>query len=270
MSAAGAFTRSSNSRPWGCLSASVGPWTAIRPRSITTTESHTCSTSGKRWDERIRFTPLLWAKIADELQHLVAPFRVQSIGRFIQEEQIGIVDQRLRELDSLFHARGVGFDVAVASLAQSDVKQHLVSPLHRIHTRQPRQLAAVSDKRHGIHSRNVAVGFRHVADPAADCERGRRDIEAEHAHAPARRREEPEQRFEHRALASTVRPEEADGPPTERRSHVVESDGFSVRDAHCLERDNGFRTRHSDAYTAACHGPFSGQELGAESLNGVK
>src|ERR1043166_7108983 len=56
------FTRSSYMRPRGCFNAAIGPDAAIRPLSITTTSSHTCSTSGRTCDERIRLTFLLCAR----------------------------------------------------------------------------------------------------------------------------------------------------------------------------------------------------------------
>ncbi len=40
----------------------MGPDAAIRPLSITTTESHVYSTSGSTCDERMRLTPLLCAR----------------------------------------------------------------------------------------------------------------------------------------------------------------------------------------------------------------
>ena len=75
--------------------------------------------------------------VADQLEHLVAPLRVHAVGRLVEKQQVGVVDQRLRQLDALLHAGGVRLDVAVARLAEADVVEHLVRALHRVGARQP-------------------------------------------------------------------------------------------------------------------------------------
>ena len=126
-------------------------------------------------------TFLLWPEVANELEHLVAPLRVHAVGRLVEEQQIGIVDQRLGQLDALLHAGRIGLDVAVARLAEADVVEDLVRPLHRVDGRQPGELAAVGDERDGVHAGDVRVGLRHVAEPRADLHRPLRDVEPEHA-----------------------------------------------------------------------------------------
>ena len=155
---------------------------------------------------------LVVAEVAHELEHLVAPLRVHAVGRLVEEQQIGIVDERLRQLDALLHAGRVGLDVAVARLAEADVVEDLVRALHRVDRRQPGELAAVGDKRHGVHAGDVRVALRHVADARADRQRRLRHVHVEHGHPPLVRLDEAEQRLEHRALAGAVGPEQADGP----------------------------------------------------------
>ena len=157
-------------------------------------------------------TSLLCAEIADELEHLVAPLRVHAVGRLVEEQQIGIVHERLRELDALLHAGRVGLDVAVARLAEADVVEHLVRALHRVDGRQAGELAAVGDERHGVHAGNVRVALRHVADARADLQRLLGDVQARaRVMRPSVGLDEAEQRLEHRALAGAVGAEQADG-----------------------------------------------------------
>ena len=125
---------------------------------------------------------LVVAQIAHELEHLVAALRIHAVGRLVEEQQIGIVDERLRQLDPLLHAGRIGLDVAIARLAEADVEQHFVRALHRVDARQAGQLAAVGDERDGVHAGNVRVALRHVADARANLERRRGDVEPEHAH----------------------------------------------------------------------------------------
>ena len=80
---------------------------------------------------------LVVAEVVDQLEHLVAALRVHAVGRLVEEQQIGIVDERLRELDALLHAGRVGLEVAVARLAEADVVEDLVRALHRVDGRQP-------------------------------------------------------------------------------------------------------------------------------------
>ena len=126
---------------------------------------------------------LVVAEIADELEHLVAPLGIHPVGRLVEKQQIGIVDERLRQLDALLHAGRVRLDIPVARFAEPDIEQHLVRALHGVDARQSRQLAAVGDERDGIHPGNVGIAFRHVADARADVERRARDVETEHVHA---------------------------------------------------------------------------------------
>ena len=71
-------------------------------------------------------------QVADELEHFIAALGVHAVGRFVEEQQIGIVHERLCELDALLHAGRVRLDIAVARLAEPDVVEHFVRPLHGI------------------------------------------------------------------------------------------------------------------------------------------
>ena len=68
------------------------------------------------------------------------PFGIHAVGRLVEKQQIGIVHERLRELDALLHAGRVRLDVAVARFAEADVVEHLVRALHRVGLRQAREL----------------------------------------------------------------------------------------------------------------------------------
>ena len=59
------------------------------------------------------------------VEHLVAPGRVEPVGRLVEQQQLRVVDQRLGQLHPLLHAGGVAADRAVALLVQADVAQRL-------------------------------------------------------------------------------------------------------------------------------------------------
>src|SRR5438094_7547770 len=177
-------------------------------------------------------------QIADEIEHLVAPFRVHAVGRLVEEQQIGIVNERLRQLDPLLHAGRVGFDIAVARLAEADVEQHLVRALHRVDARQAGQLAAVRHEGDRVHAGNVPVGLRHVADARANLERRSGDVETEHAHLSAIGRDETEQRFDHRALPGAVRAGRSKAAAGDRGRRVAQRRVPAVHRGYGVERDD--------------------------------
>ena len=158
---------------------------ATAPLSSTTTWSHVYSTSGSRCDDRIRLICLLCAMSRMSSSISSRPFGSMPLVGSSRNSRLGIVDERLRQLDALLHAGRVLLDVAVARLAEADVVEHLVRALHGVGGRQAGQLAAVGDERHGVHPRNVRVVLRHVADACADLQRRRA---ARRARAPASRR----------------------------------------------------------------------------------
>ena len=109
-------------------------------------------------------------------------------------KQLGIVHQRLRELDALLHARRVAVDALIALVAEPDELEHHVRALHRLRRRQPRQLGGVAAQLDRGHADEVAIALRHVADARADLRRLRADVMAEHGRA-ALERQEAEQHF---------------------------------------------------------------------------
>ncbi len=241
------FTRSSKTWPRGCLSAAIGPAAAIASLVHDDDVVAGVFDVGQQVRRHDEVDALVVGEIAHQLQHLVAPLRVHAVGRLVEEQQVGIVHQRLRQLDPLLHAGRVGLDVAIARLAEADVEEHLVRALHGVHARQAGQLAAVRDERDGVHARECARrspacsrrarGCR-AAPPATSRPRTRM--------RPRSGTMKPEQRLDHRALAGAVRAEQADR--ARRRTTAVTSCSARLRavgDGHALERDDRCRLSHS-------------------------
>ena len=78
----------------------VAPETTSLPESIITTWSHTCCTSSSRC---VAISTEMPNFAGDEQQHLfsVLPERVEAGGRFVEQHQIGIADQRLGKFRTL-------------------------------------------------------------------------------------------------------------------------------------------------------------------------
>jgi hypothetical protein len=182
---------------------------------------------------------LVVSEIANQLEHLVTTLRVHPIRRLVEKEEIGVVDERLRELDALLHTGRVRFDVPVARFPEADVVEHFVGTLHRVHGGQARELPAIGDERHRIHAGDMSVAFRHVPEARPDLQRTLGDIQAEHRHAPLVRLDEPEQRLQHRALPGAVRAEQADGAARELGGDALERLVLPVHDRHAVEPHHG-------------------------------
>ena len=61
------------------------------------------------------------ADAGDEAEHLVAAGGIEPVRRLVEEDEFGVVDERLRELDALLHARRIAADGAVTLLVEADV-----------------------------------------------------------------------------------------------------------------------------------------------------
>ena len=182
--------------------------------------------------------PLVAGDVGNQRQHLLAALGVHAVGGLVEEQQIGVVHERLGQLDPLFHAGGIGFQVAVAGLAEPDVEEHLVRPLHRVGPGQPGQLAAEGHERHRVHARNVPVGLGHVANPRSNRQRRLRHVQAEDGELPLGRRHEAEECADHRALARAVGTEQPDGAGREHRADVSKGRPGPIADRHALQFDH--------------------------------
>ena len=186
---------------------------------------------------------LVVREVADELEHLVASLGVHAVGRLVEKQQIGIVDERLRQLDALLHARRVRLDVAVPRLAQADVVEHLVRALHRVGARQAGQLAAVGDEAHRVHAGDVSVALRHVAEPRAHLERPLGDVQARAPRAvPAFGGMNPSSALSIVLLPAPFGPSRPTAPAGKRRGDVAQGGVLAVHDADVIEDDG--RVRH--------------------------
>ena len=104
--------RARRTRPRAPRRASIEPTNRTRPLFMITAWSHTRSTSGSRCDDSTIAQPRRAGRSADQLHHLVARARIEPVGRLVEEQQLRIVHERLRELHALLHAGRVAVDRA--------------------------------------------------------------------------------------------------------------------------------------------------------------
>ena len=141
----------------------------------------------------------------DELEHGGTPGRVEPVGRLVEQQQPGVTDQRLGQLDPLLHAGGVGTDQAVPLLVQPDVAQRLGRAFLGHRGRQPRHPAQVGHELGRGHVGRQAIVLRHVAEQGPDPLAAGLAVVTEHLGLALGRRDEPEQDLDQGRLARAVR-----------------------------------------------------------------
>src|SRR5215831_5462254 len=164
---------------------------------------------------------------ADQLQHGPAPGRVQADGGLVEQQQPGIADQRLGQLDPLLHPGGVGAGRPVPLLVHADVAQRFGGPFLGGGGRQPGHAPEVGDELGAGDVGRQAVVLGHVPGERPDPLPAGRDVVAEHDRPATGRREQAEQDLDERGLARPVRADQpgdagldVDGEAGQR-SHVA-------------------------------------------------
>src|SRR5215472_6007110 len=164
---------------------------------------------------------------ADQVEHRTAPGGVQADGRLVEQQQPGIPDEGLGQLDPLLHPGGVGADLPVPLLVHADVAQRFGGPFLRGGGRQPRHAPKVGDELGPGDVGRQAVVLGHVPGERPDPLPAGGDVVAEHDRPAAGRREQAEQDLDQRRLAGPVRADQpgdagldVDGEAGQRR-HVA-------------------------------------------------
>ena len=74
----------------------------MRPLLMMMTREQVISTSGKMWvDSKDR---VMAAQVLDEFTHLTDLIRIQTDGRLVKDEQLGLMDHRVGKPDALSKA----------------------------------------------------------------------------------------------------------------------------------------------------------------------
>ena len=160
------------------------------------------------------------AEAGDQLEHLLAPERIEAGGRLVEQHQLGIAHERLGQLGALAHPGGEAADRPEARLVETDQVEDVRGPLAGGTRRQPTQLA---ERGHEVRRRLVgrqAVVLGHVAEPRPHGDGIGGDVDAAHLDAPLGRMGETEQQPKHRGLAGTVGADQPDAAP---RDSVTDS-----------------------------------------------
>jgi len=95
------------------------------PSARIATRSQTVSTSPSSCDEKRPFSPR--ASGVGYFAHLHPANRVEAARGFVEDQQVGIVDERLGQADPLLHALGIGPDGPPARRFQFHQLEHGVN-----------------------------------------------------------------------------------------------------------------------------------------------
>ncbi len=148
------------------------------------------------------------------------PFRVEAVGRLVEDEHLGVAEQGRGERQALSHARGVALDRPFGRALQLDELERLVH-------------ARVGDAgAGGDHAQRVAPGAAGVeaggVEERADPGGGRAQLAvpaAEDGHRAGRRAHEVEDHAQRGRLAGTIGAEDAgDGAFLDGEAHVVDGE----------------------------------------------
>ena len=146
----------------------------------------------------------------DEREHFFAAFGIEAVGGLVEEEEFGIVDERLREFDALLHAGGVGPDESVALFVESDMSQCFGGTFACGGGGEPRHAAHVGHEVGGGHIYRKAIVLGEVADELSDLERMGERVDAEDFDRAGGRGEEAEEDADEGGLAGAVGSDQAD------------------------------------------------------------
>ena len=111
------------------------------------------------------------AEAGDQGEHLLPAERIEPGRRLVEQDQLGVADERLGELGALAHAGREAADRAEAGLVEADEVEDVRRPLAGRTGRQPAQLAERGDDvgRRLVERQAVVLG--HVAEPGAHADR---------------------------------------------------------------------------------------------------
>ena len=184
---------------------------------------------------------------AQEVAEPAHALGIEAVRGLVEDQQVGVAEQRAREPEPLAHAERVALDAAARGAVELDELQHLVD-------------ARVGNAR-GLAERAQVVAARAPGMEVGRLEHGAdavgRPLElgvarVEHERAAAGRHREPEQHAQRRRLAGAVRPEEAgDRARLEREREVADRlDRPELLGERVCEDDG----RHADHPTRAPRG----------------
>ena len=149
-------------------------------------------------------------QLADQVPQLVAAVRVESRGRFVEEQHRRTCDERGRDIEAAAHPTRVGPDRPRCGLEQLEALEEFLHPRAKLPTG---QLAETAHEPQVLAARQVRVDGRELAgqpDQATHRRRLARHVDTQHHGPPPIGPQDRRQDPDHRRLARTIRPQQAE------------------------------------------------------------
>ena len=180
----------------------------------------------------------LGADPPDQRQHVVALERVEPVGGLVEQDELGVVDDRAGELHALPLAGRHRPDRAEPLLAEPDLPERVVRALDRGAARQAVELAEMADEIGGVHVRRQVVMLGREPDPRPHVDPGGRRIVAEHRQLAGVARSQAEHERDEGRLPGTVRTEQAGDAAADVDVEPVDGEGRAVSLRHAPGADD--------------------------------
>ena len=137
---------------------------------------------------------------------------VEAGGRLVEEEHLGLVHERRREVQAALHPARVAVDPPVGRVLELDEREQLAGPRGRVTGREAEE-PSLQDEKLAARLARVEPGLlQRDADPAPDLVRLAGHVHAGDARAPGRDRQQRGEHADGRRLAGAVRAEEPEDP----------------------------------------------------------
>ena len=101
-------------------------------------------------------------EVAQELPQPVDSFGVESVGRLVEDQNVGFAQERTREGEALTHSEREGLDTTTAGVGEADLGKDGVDARERQSGRDGEHAQVIAGSAAGMEG----VGLEHRADPA--------------------------------------------------------------------------------------------------------
>jgi hypothetical protein len=136
---------------------------------------------------------------------------IEAVGRLVEDDDPGSVNDGLGQLHQLFHAGGEATDLTVAGFTEPDEEQRLVGTLQRFVGGQAGEFGHVSHHPHRRHVADEGVMFWHVAHRGAQGRTGSAHRCRRNPALPGSRPVDAHERPDEGRFAGAVGTQQADG-----------------------------------------------------------
>ena len=107
------------------------PCARSSPSAMTTTSSTDCATSASTWLETSTARAVR-GLLAQQAAQPADARRVEAVGRLVEDQHLGVAEQRGGDGQALAHAQRVALDAAVGGVGEADGVEHLVDAARRV------------------------------------------------------------------------------------------------------------------------------------------